>query len=967
MNRRKVDNDVLQEILGQVRNPREAYIATVSDLSTFISTDSFFTRMREIADADIADATFRRGKYGEDFLNANERDALAKLRATNPTATTADLGPKTDGRYISVPEEVARETRIIEESIERIRQQGGSDEALRQLEKELDPKAVEERVLKSLQQRGYHVIGRTQRSGDPLFKDPGPAETAFGAMHNIAVPEAMALSLNRTIISDDNFLGSILRSLYGGMLKLKGVAQFNKTILSPITQVRNVTSASLFALAQGNVGAGASLGQSVDLVLRDLINKKVLTADFRLTDEGLDYFVDLQKRGIIGSSAQLRELQDNLRRGVDPGNMSVMEDHALVSDVATTGARSLRVKVPFTKISKEIGSLDRQHRRNILMQFFGKAADTYRAGDDVWKIYNYEFESAKLREAYTKMLEKARANRGSMNDQQYKAVLNATTERFKREIGDPKAATVEDAIKNRAADIVRNVVPNYELVPQIIKDIRGLPVGNFIAFPSEIIRTGYNTLEMAMRELSSEDAAIREIGMRRLMSSLSTYSILGPSLRDMSMTLTGVSPEEMEAVNMLAAPYQRNATFLSLGRNDRGNLEVMDFSHFNPFDMLIRPYETVLNSLDKSNKLQEGGFEKGYNAFMAALGEFFEPFVGESIAFSAIRDVMPEAAFGRGGETLSGAKVYRDVETKMKKVERSIVHLYKQLAPTNIDPFRIPVGADFSEIEFSRFPRSILSQRPEFGVSEREPSTGRTYAPSGEIFRLLTGLSTQEIDPSRVAKFKANEFKAKRSEAATLFNDVVNRDFAGEQDYVNGYLSANKARLDAFREFAVQMRALQNLGMGRRELRQILRKERLGKKELRALERGEFLPYSPAETKLEEAKNKDHDIPERMLRILERELRRLSIDPDFPDPTPEGAFDKNRLSSDDNRPNKFQPKQSEPAPAPAPQPAPPATTTPPPATVNTSAASPAMGQISVEDLIQDPRTAQIARRRTMVG
>jgi hypothetical protein len=969
LNRRKVDNEVLQEILGQVRNPREAYIATVSDLSTFISTDSFFTRMREIADADIADATFRRGKYGEDFLNANERDALDRLRATNPTATAADLGPKTDGRYISVPEAVARKTRTIEERIERIRQQGGSDEAIQALEKELAPEAVERTVLDELQREGYYVIGRTLRSGDPLYKDPGPAETAFGAMHNIAVPKAMAASLNRTIISDDNFLGNILRHAYGGMLKLKGIAQFNKTILSPITQVRNVTSASLFALAQGNVGAGASLGQSVDLVLRDLINKKVLTADFRLTDEGLDYFVDLQQRGIIGSSAQLRELQDNLRRGVDPGNMRVMEDHALVSDVATTGPRSLRVTVPFTRISREIGSLDRQHRRNILMQFFGKAADAYRAGDDIWKIYNYEFESAKLREAYTKMLEKARANRGGMNDQQYKAVLDATTERFKREIGDPKAATVEDAIKNRAADIVRNVVPNYELVPQIIKDIRGLPVGNFIAFPSEIIRTGYNTLEMAMRELSSEDAAIREIGMRRLMSSLSTYSILGPALRDMSMTLTGVSPEEMESVNILAAPYQRNSTFLSLGRNDRGNLEVMDFSHFNPFDMLIRPYETVLNSLDKSNKLQEGGFEKGYNAFMAALGEFFEPFVGESIAFSAIRDVMPEAAFGRGGETLSGAKVYRDVETNIKKVERSIVHLYKQLAPTNIDPFRIPVGADFSEVEFSRFPRSILSQRPEFGVSEREPSTGRTYAPSGEIFRLLTGLSTQEVDPSRVAKFKANEFKAKRSEAATLFNDVVNRDFAGEQDYVNGYLAANQARLNAFREFAVQMRALENLGINRREMRRILRKERVGKEELRALERGQFLPYSPAKTKLEEAEDKNHDIPKRMLRILERELRRLSIDPDFPDPTPEGAFDKDRLSPSTGKEDfKFPRKQPAPAPrstVPSPAPQQPAAPAPAQPILDTSAVTGTIGQVEVEDLLQDPRDLQIARRRSV--
>jgi DNA-binding transcriptional MerR regulator len=167
-----------------------------------------------------------------------------------------------------------------------------------------------------------------------------------------------------------------------------------------------------------------------------------------------------------------------------------------------------------------------------------------------------------------------------------------------------------------------------------------------------------------------------------------------------------------------------------------------------------------------------------------------------------------------------------------------------------------------------------------------------------------------------------------------------------------------------FRNFAVQIKALRDLGLSKKQIREILRKERIGKEELKALERGRYLPYSPSEAKLEEADEKNHDVPTRTLRILERELRRLSIDPEDPDPTPEGAFDTDRLSPRRDTKRRI---ITEPTPTPAPQPAPPATTTPPPATVNTSAASPAMGQISVEDLIQDPRTAQIARRRTMVG
>lgn len=874
LNRRKVESPVLKEILGQTKNPTEAYISTVSDLSTFIANDSFYTRLRQIADDDMISAIERTGRYGEEFASEAERFALAELRQQNPAATIADIGPKRNARYINVVDRVAQRKEQLQLELDAAVAQGASEGRLRQLQQAIDN--AEETVLTDLRTKGYHIIGRTDPGGNIIKKDPGQAESAFGAMHNIAIPDAMWRSLSRTVVDDEYGLTHILRSLYGGMLKLKGITQFNKTILSPITQVRNFTSASLFAAAQGNVGAGASLGQSVDVVLRDLINRKFLTADYELTDQGLDYLVDLQRRGVIGSSAQLREIQDNLRKGTDPRND--LNEHVLVSDVAQTGP------------GLGGSSLERLNRRNMFMQFLGKSADLYRAGDDVWKIYNYEFEASKLREAYTKIIEDVGRRRRGVNDRVHQENIDTATNRFKAFLGEEKAATVEDAIKNKAADNVRNLVPNYELVPQVIRDIRGMPFGNFIAFPAEIMRTGFNTLETSMKELTSDDAAIREIGMRRLMSSLSTFYVAGPVIRDTAMTLAGVSEEEMEAVNILAAPYQRNATFIPMGRDENGNLVVMDYSHFNPYDMLIRPAEAILNSLDESNKLTKDGPQKFANASWAAFSDFFEPFVTESIAVAAFRDVLPKEMLGREGETMTGAKVYREIEPFGKKFERSVVHLLNQMGPTNITPFRVPVGADFSEVELSRLPRSLFS-KTEFGVSEVEPSTGRTYSAPSEIFRALSGLQTQTVDSRRVAKFKANEFKERRSQSATLFNDVVNREFSDEDDYIRGYLAANEARLRVFREFAIQTRALENLGVSRNELENILRKERLGKEEIRAIMNGRYIPYSPNKVKLEEGQEKGHEIPYGLLGILEADLKNISIDPDFPEETPADAFE----------------------------------------------------------------------------
>ena len=53
----------------------------------------------------------------------------------------------------------------------------------------------------------------------------------------------------------------------------------------------------------------------------------------------------------------------------------------------------------------------------------------------------------------------------------------------------------DNALNQYAADIVKNTVPNYERVPQFIEGLRRLPVGNFIAFPAEIIRTSLQHIE----------------------------------------------------------------------------------------------------------------------------------------------------------------------------------------------------------------------------------------------------------------------------------------------------------------------------------------------------------------------------------------------------------------------------------------------------------------------------------------
>ncbi len=65
-------------------------------------------------------------------------------------------------------------------------------------------------------------------------------------------------------------------------------------------------------------------------------------------------------------------------------------------------------------------------------------------------------------------------------------------------------------VEDVSAYLVTNTIPTYSKVPEIIRAIRKLPIGNFIAFPAEILRTSAHLLNIGARELTSSNPFIRQ-------------------------------------------------------------------------------------------------------------------------------------------------------------------------------------------------------------------------------------------------------------------------------------------------------------------------------------------------------------------------------------------------------------------------------------------------------------------------
>ena len=90
-----------------------------------------------------------------------------------------------------------------------------------------------------------------------------------------------------------------------------------------------------------------------------------------------------------------------------------------------------------------------------------------------------------------------------------------------------------------------NTIPTYSKVPKIIENIRSLPLGNFVAFPAEILRTSAHLIEIGARELTSTNPFIRQMGARRLLGAASVFGGTGAIISEAAEQLTGVSSDKI--------------------------------------------------------------------------------------------------------------------------------------------------------------------------------------------------------------------------------------------------------------------------------------------------------------------------------------------------------------------------------------------------------------------------------------
>ena len=143
-------------------------------------------------------------------------------------------------------------------------------------------------------------------------------------------------------------------------------------------------------------------------------------------------------------------------------------------------------------------------------------------GDNLWKLFGYNFTKSQLRAALKNMTDVKKYFR------------EVEGYEFRPLKADGSKKTLEDALQEIAGIQVRDVYPNYSMIPTFVLNVRKFPLaGNFVAFVSEMYRNSFQILRRGLREMQSSNPYLRQIGARRLLGYTTTVGVALPMMKKM--------------------------------------------------------------------------------------------------------------------------------------------------------------------------------------------------------------------------------------------------------------------------------------------------------------------------------------------------------------------------------------------------------------------------------------------------
>jgi hypothetical protein len=704
---------MLRELMGEVKNPKEAFLRTVDNMSNTIASQRLFDNI--LSDSKSAVNPGRAQSFEE---------ALPKINA------------------------------------------GGKPFVI-------DGAGLTEDQISGLGQVGY------TKMGDIDIDNP------FGGKYG-------SLSGNYVLSEIANSLTTPSRASSGAQealavaLQLKGASQMTKTVLNPLSQVRNFLSNIFVVGANGLLGRNMGVFESGSVLMANALDSP---EQFRLLKA-------MHNEGAIGQNIQINEMRKLMEEQTELG----------VSTALVKSGRFVREKVPV------VGTA---------LKFMEK---TYQLGDDYWKVVGALGEKAR----YGAALRKAGLDIDNLDGTIQQALKDSGLVQRTRSIADTDFGNM------LAIDLVKQTMPTYSMVPEAIKSLRRIPlVGNFISFPAEIIRNTGNIVSRAVKELGFQaddnlikamgkrqaDAfarQVRGIGAERLSGYVSMAAVVPYAMRHASHDMLGVTEAEEDLLNKSGAPWTKGNMLTYISKPDKDlNAEAVDLSYMLPYEFMYAPARAALRTYQEKGELNASEANKITSMAFEAFKKFAEPFASESLGAERLLDVTI-----RDGRTQTGAPIYTRGELLGDKLQKSLIHVAGAFMPGIAEQFTAVKGGQFTQGRVTR------------GITGTPSKSGDEYSVAEEAGTMLTGLRPMKVNIGRTLGYDGGSYAVDRSSAVKIFTSVADDNDATEEDVLNAYVKANEAKRSHQAKLKIQIDAAIKAGMTRGQINQAFKNSGVSSKEL---------------------------------------------------------------------------------------------------------------------------------------
>jgi hypothetical protein len=645
----------------------------------------------------------------------------------------------------------------------------------------------------------YDALARTlQKSGQLVkteaeaLKFPGYERInkvpGLGVMSSDIQGLYASLELANALKSSRGPLDKLIESsVYRHLLQFKVLTQMGKTVFSPQTQVRNVYSAGFFPFARGHIGGKSSVSDSFKIVLEDIFPKG------RISKEKLFDFVE-------------KEI-----------NLGTMDENIIASEL---GAIMNDIK------GGAINTLDEMFEAFTKKPLIRDATRLYAGGDSLWKIYGRQYVKSQL----TDILPNA------AKALEYAEYMGAKVGKINPITGAKR--TYDDILDQISAHEIRNVYPTYSKVPPAIQSIRKIPfVGNFVAFPAEIMRTATRIMDFNLRQMSHPNPRIRQLGIKGAMGTTLAFGGVGAGVTALSQSLTGTSPEQWSAYQRsFAADWDRNANLVAFTGFDKGKAKAFNFSYFSPYDFLQKPLNAVMQKAAEQNLSPQDTDEFILNMMLAPDGpimEMLRPFLSQQLGLEALSDVQPAGILlgGRNGVTSEGVRIYSQSDDVGDKIQKSFMHLMNA-----VEPGLVSTGQKFIK-----------------GATGDLTKGGQPVNLKDEITALLSGVRIINIDVLKSMEYKTGEFNRlmRAIDDTEKLYSPEGYNSRGPETILQEY---NQMQLEGYKvqqNFHRMIVDAKTIGVSTFDIRKKLKDQGVGSKMINNLMNGVFTPinYSDARFK----------------------------------------------------------------------------------------------------------------------